>query len=271
MVTSTPFTPTTTTTITTNTHTGTTSSNVIQSNSIHNSIVWPIQQTQNGSTSHQSMFSTEDRLKLDRYSGNDPNISAQRWISLFDVVVSHLTTDLSRVQMLMQYLKSEALDWYADEITPFINSITYQECKDKFARRFGMVIVDPVVSSQRRRLQRGESITDYFNAKMTFLRRSTLTPQSQSAQLTEGMPHHYRPSLIAANPQDTISWLETALRIEESSRLFTQSRERRPNPSPQFNHFTSNKNSKQSNHSNQTDVKPPRPCRFCQEFLTKLN
>ena len=203
-----------------------------------------------------SYIPREEHLKIDRFSGNDPEIMTDRWISLFDVVVLQVPIDSQRVQLLMQYLRSEALNWYADEIAPQIGIITYEKCKQLFIRRFGIPIVDPVVSAQRRRLQRNETVKEYFDAKMTFLRRSTLTPHSQAAQLTEGMPYHFRPSLIAANPQDPISWLYVAQQLEESSKHFPKAKESRQNK--QVNHFTNQNKNKFS------DRKPPKPCRFCQ-------
>lgn len=151
---------------------------------------------------HNNGFHTNDRRKLDKYTGSDTNITADRWISLFDVIVSSIASDHQRVQLLMEYLRGDALHWYADEIAPFIKTISYKETRSKFLERFGFVVVDPVIASQKRKLQRGELIQEYFNDKMQFLRRSTLTQQSIAAQLTDGTPHFYRAPLISADIKD---------------------------------------------------------------------
>lgn len=222
--------------------------------------VIPIIQNSNLPMTNHNGFYNDDRRKLDKYTGSDTSITADRWISLFDVVVSSITSDYQRVQLLMEYLRGEALHWYADEIAPFITTISYKETKNKFIERFGFVVVDPVIAAQKRRLQKGESIQDYFNSKMQFLRRSTLTQQSIAAQLTDGTPHFYRTPLISADIKDANHWLRKALELEESFRPY--STKRKPDYKHQ-NHFTK---TNQATSTSKTEAKPPSPCKLCQSL-----
>lgn len=224
------------------------------------SSIIPIQHSNSSITTQNNGFHTNDRKKLDRYTGSDTNITADRWISLFDVIVSTISSDHQRVQLLMEYLRGDALHWYADEIAPFINTISYKETRSKFIERFGIVVVDPVIAAQKRRFQKGESVQEYFNAKMQFLRRSTLTQQSIAAQLTEGTPHFYRTPLISADIKDANHWLRKALELEESFKPY--STKRKPDYKHQ-SHFTKQHN---SSSTSKLEVKPPHPCRYCQSI-----
>ena len=78
--------------------------------------ITPIVQHSTAEFATHNGFHTNDRRKLDKYTGSDTNITADRWISLFDVIVSSIASDHQRVQLLMEYLRGDALHWYADEI-----------------------------------------------------------------------------------------------------------------------------------------------------------
>lgn len=153
-----------------------------------------------------------------RYTGECTKIKVGAWLQLFEVVIKSkkLDTDEAKVTLLMSYLDKEALQWFAEDIVSKLDDITWEACKLAMIQRFDQQIVEPVLAAQRRRLQRGETVKDYHEAKMVFLRASGLNQHSMCDLLTDGMPFSFRTPLIAAKVLETKDWLSIAVQLESS-------------------------------------------------------
>ena len=159
-------------------------------------------------------MATKD-IKLEHFTGKN-TIEAKHWLSLFEVVCAQLKliTSEDKTVKLMSYLKDDALAFFAQSIAPHISTITWSEVRSKFEKRFGTPDVSSIVTANHRQLQKAESIKGYFDDKMKYLDKTSLTDQEKSDLLTDGLPDSYQTYLlpvIISTPED---WLQRAIRVE---------------------------------------------------------
>lgn len=196
---------------------------------------------------------------IPRFSGNGSTIKISNWLKAFEVVTITLD-DNRRIQKLIQYLDGDAFDWFVEEVIGDIDSLTWQECKEKLIERFGEPITRPIIAAQQRFLKRDESVQSYFNDKMRLLRMVGLKDADMVAMLTEGTPFHYKQQLIVANITTPVKWLSIALQLEEANRSF---RARKAWQQPATVAYTNSEN--QQNNKKKPQKRPPRPCKYCKD------
>lgn len=204
----------------------------------------------------------KSKPKFQRFAGAKTKIKISSWISLFEVLASGQTTldtDKKKVAFLMEYLEDEALQFFADEIAPKLDDITWDRVKVALTARFGERTIDPVLAASRRRWNKGhETVQEYYEEKMYLLRKTGLSEASMAEVLTDGMPFGFRNNLIAATIVNTSEWLNKAVRLESS--FSTNPRPDHPRAiaanvtGPNKPHFNNGKKQKRP---------PPGPCKFC--------
>ena len=171
-------------------------------------------------TSPASTFTEHNTRRIATFSGTEQNVRIDSWLSLFELV-SDGKADRERLILLMQYLTGEAINWFATDICPFIDTLTWRDAKNKMTQRFGTPLVHPIIEAQKRVLTRADNVQKYFDAKMSLLRRANLPESAMVALLTDGMPLQYRPTLIGSQASTSLAWLAIALQLESSySRTF---------------------------------------------------
>lgn len=204
--------------------------------------------------------------QLQRFSGMKSQIKVSSWLSLFEVAAKTLkiTDDPGKIGLLMEYLEGEALQWYADELAPNMETLTWTTANDRMKNRFGERTIDPVLAAQRRRFTpKVDSVQSYFEDKMFHLRKTKLEEPSMAELLTDGMPHYFRTPLIAANVSNTSDWLNRAVRLESSFSTRTPFQESIQGP----RQVSVNMVDKRPNKPNKP---PPGPCKICSK-LGKTN
>ncbi|KAI1279258.1 hypothetical protein HDE_14101 [Halotydeus destructor] len=210
------------------------------------------------STPPASNEQMDHRLLIARFTGShDSSVRVESWVSMFELVTEE-KTDHERLRALLRYLAGDAMNWFAEDVIPVIDTLTWASCKANLIARFCYVLVSPVLQAQKRYLRRSEDVLCYYNEKMQMLRQTGLSPLDQTAMLTEGMPQSFRTALISAQLKEPQAWLSVALQLESSSRTFKSSEVDRTMPQ-------TNKIEKRSRPAD-NQRKPPRPCRFCKDL-----
>ena len=166
--------------------------------------------------------------KLSPFTGANDKVFIDRWIAIFDFTIAdRFKTDIERIKGLSSYLKDDALNWYADSVIPDAKQISWLEVKTRIIQRFGKSELHPLIAAQRRKLMPKETVKDYFEDKMRYLRRAKLDEEAMAASLTEGMPQSYKIGLHAAQLKTTNNWIAVALSLEKDQDLNRS----RPHPS----------------------------------------
>jgi hypothetical protein len=71
--------------------------------------------------------------------------------------------------------------------------------------RFETSLISPNIAAQNRKLNKSETIKQYFDDKMSLLRRTGPSEKLMAYELTSGLPFHY---------ETTQQWLLVAIQIE---------------------------------------------------------
>jgi hypothetical protein len=71
--------------------------------------------------------------------------------------------------------------------------------------RFETSLISPNIAAQNRKLNKSETIKQYFDDKMSLLRRTGPSEKLMAHELTFGLPFHY---------ETTQQWLSVAIQIE---------------------------------------------------------
>ena len=187
--------------------------------------------------------------RIAAFSGSDQSVRIESWLSLFELV-SDGKADRARLILLMQYLSGEAINWFATDICPVIDTLSWNDAKKLMTQRFGTPVVHPIIEAQKQVLSRADTVQTYFDAKMSLLRRAKLPDSAMVAMLTDGMPQQYRPTLIGSQPASTLAWLAIALQLEGSfSRSFSDRHVRPQATSPaRARHVAANARSNRRSH-----------------------
>jgi hypothetical protein len=83
-------------------------------------------------------------------------------------------------------------------------------------------LICPNISAQNRRLLRTENVKKYYDDKMALLRQTGMNEKFMAAELTNGMPHHYKTTLFASQVKTTTEWLSIASQIEADFQQMTR-------------------------------------------------
>jgi hypothetical protein len=134
--------------------------------------------------------------------------------------------------------------------------------------RFTTFTVRPLIAAQNRRLQRNETVQDYYKDKVRLLRKVGLSDIDIASQLTQGMPEHYQNILIGSRVNNPNEWLEIATTLEANRNRPAPDRTQVTNYSKGRNE--DNKEHKDNKFSKNTSKKPWKPCKFCEPFGEKL-
>jgi hypothetical protein len=198
--------------------------------------------------------------KLVRFANTTSSIKISSWLNLFEVLTDG-KSDKERVLTLMSYLKSDALNFYAEDIVKDISTFTWAQCRTKFEDRFGDPIVEPIIAAQNRHLNRNDTVQSYYNEKMRFLRQTPLRDNDIVAMLTEGMPQSYKIQLIVARIKTLVEWLSVALQLETTMSKKFMSEPFKSNKSQTANFAMHSNTNKYKDKS--LKRKPPHPCKYC--------
>ena len=128
--------------------------------------------------------------KLAKFNGINKDIRVQTWLKLFEVhTISY--PHAQRVQNLLYYLTDTALEWYGDEIADNIINpqYTWDFVKQKMIRRFGSTTAQPLIEAQNLCLTFGQTLEEYFRAKIRLLNQTSLSEPEKIQMLTQGLQH----------------------------------------------------------------------------------
>jgi len=175
-----------------------------------------------------STITSEFKHKFHKFDGVDKSIRVQTWLKLFEVHTNG-QSDADRISLLMYNLSGVALEWYGDEIAG-TNITKWETVNAKMKTRFGTSTATPLIDAQRRHLRSGETIETYYQEKIRLLRQTQLNEKEIIQQLTEGLPHTWKMTLIAARPTDSNSWVEVALQLESHQKSeYPRQKQLKPN------------------------------------------
>ena len=199
-------------------------------------------------------------IKLEHFTGKN-TIEAKHWLNLFEVVCAqlNLVNTEDKVVKLMSYLKDDALAFFAQRIAPDVSTITWADTRRLIEKRFGTPEVSSIVTANHRKLRRNESLKEYFDEKMKYLDKTSLTEPEKCDLLTDGVYDEFQSRLLPATILTTEDWLQKAIRVEMALH-------RHPShPKPSSNKDIQLKQFKPNQHKSfALSTTPPNPCIYCQ-------
>ena len=83
--------------------------------------------------------------RIAAFSGSDQSVRIESWLSLW--LVSNGKADRARLILLMQYLSGEAINWFATDICPVIDTLSWNDAKKLMTQRFGTPVVHPIIEA----------------------------------------------------------------------------------------------------------------------------
>ena len=203
--------------------------------------------------------------KLSKFSGSSDALKVEPFLNIFNRYFNNIDEEL-KVLKLGEYLTGDALNFFGTDIISDLN-ISWSEVKSRLIRRYGHSDIPPMLSAIRRRLQKHESIKQYFDDKCQYLRQERgLTEATQTQLLTDGLPDHYRQHFYGKRFESTTVWLQTAQDIEADLCRH------KPALHQSSAHF--NRSDQWFNKSNKTfanyngkpkEKRPPYPCKICRD------
>ena len=204
--------------------------------------------------------------KITRFSGTNDDLKVEPFLNIFNRYFASLD-DLSKVLKLGEYLSGDALNFFGTDIV-VDELITWTEAKSHLVRRYGHSDVPPMLAAVRRRLQKNETIKQYFDEKCRHLRQEKgLSESAQTQLLTEGLPDVYRQHFYGKRFTSTTEWLQTAQDIEADLNrhnrypIHVHSSAHVNRSDPSLNKPMNKSNFRPK--SNQKESRPPYPCRHC--------
>ena len=225
-------------------------------------------------TLDQQHDSGHSKARLAKYAGPKSAIRVELWLNLFEVETRG-QGDQDRITNLMRYLLDDALNFYASDVVPKIDTLNWTETRKLLTDRFGIAIRHPLVEANKRYLKASETVQQYFEDKLRLLRLAGLDDEACISMLTDGIPSSYRNHLACSPATNPTEWLKHALRLEANSKFNgTRSQQshvpknNRPRTTGPGHtaYFASADQSQQSNATQQRNQSKPRtPCRFCQD------
>ena len=154
-----------------------------------------------------------NKATLAKYSGQKSTIKVELWLNLFEVETRNRSDD-ERVITLMRYLTDEALNFFASDIAPKMDDLSWQQARELMVERFGIAIRHPLVEANKRYLKYSETVQEYYDDKLRLLRLAEVDDEATIAMLTDGIPAAYRNHLACCPASKPVEWLKHALRLE---------------------------------------------------------
>uniref|UniRef100_A0A158P4S6 RNA-directed DNA polymerase n=1 Tax=Tetranychus urticae TaxID=32264 RepID=A0A158P4S6_TETUR len=202
------------------------------------------------------------------YTGEPSGIRIQAWLVLYE---RHINTNdpYTLIRDLVYSLDKEALSWYAEEIASE-EHVDWNAVKSLMITRFGSEFKDPLLEAQRIRLERTETVTEYYRRKIKLLREAKLAEHQVISQLTSGLPFAWTLHMSSGRPRTLSDWLEiateTEMRYKQKEKFLTKQQPKKPAAktlvaAPPHN----NSRPRQS-----AERRPP-VCRYCERLGKKEN
>lgn len=156
-------------------------------------------------------------IRLERYSGETER-KASDYLNFLELYLEETWTDREKIRELGKYLEKQALDFFMQEITKDINTLTWDSVKKQMIDRFDGIQIDPIIEVTRTYLKRGDTINQYYKTKVYHMNRAKLPEATQVTYLTMGLPADWKPLFAYPVHTTTREWLVHALNLEESFR-----------------------------------------------------
>ena len=141
---------------------------------------------------------------------------------------------------------------------------TWDFIKQKMVRRFGCSTAQPLIEAKDLSLQCGQTLEDYYRAKVRLLNQTTLSEQEKVQMLTAGLPHSWKVSLAPIPITTTDVWFESAQRVEAVHSKPAFQKDFKPQ-SPHKPHHTFQMESNPSTAKTQYTAPYIPLCKFCHE------
>ena len=201
--------------------------------------------------------------KLSKFVGSANGLPIEAFLNIFEYYFSSLDDSL-KLRKIGEYLDGDALGFFGTDIISE-PTVSWHTTKDRFIHRYGHTDIPPILAAMRRKLQRNESIKDYFDEKCRYLRLERgLSEEARTHILTEGLPDSYRQHFYGRRFASTSEWLKTAQDIEADR--FRPGQSSRPQTSSHFTKTDNMSRPQSSNVSSKRDkTKPPYACKICRD------
>ena len=171
-----------------------------------------------------------DRLLTNKDTSSPPRLSSEmshrhrtfalfcdtvdEWLNVLTAVTTGLR-DNERLEVLPRQLSSDTLSWFAVDIAPRIETLTWTECRNAIIARFGQIVTDRMVEAADRRLKGKEGVLSYYNDMRLLMNQAGATTDIQVVYLTRGMPREYRVQLAVLSPKTPKEWVRQASALEK--------------------------------------------------------
>ena len=114
-------------------------------------------------------INAEKDPKMAKFNGNDDDIKIEAFLNIFELLYNRLS-DEQKVVKVIAFLEGDAASYFGSDIavqTPISWGVVKQMLTDRYAHSD----ISPMIAAPRRRLQRNETIKQYFDEKLRILRR----------------------------------------------------------------------------------------------------
>ena len=166
----------------------------------------------NDTTAASVAHSTSADPKMPKFSGKEGDLEIEAFLVIFERLFSSIPDD-RKLLKIIAFLEGDAANSYAIDVLSDPNA-DWAKAKEKLNHRYGHSDIPPITAAARRRLQRSETVKQYYDDKYKILRRTNLTENHMADLLTEGLPNFYRQHFYGKRFTSTSEWLLTAQDIE---------------------------------------------------------
>jgi len=205
----------------------------------------------------QAVNQESKTIKICSFAGDTDEIPVEKWFRLYDklAVAAHWTGN-DKIEHLHEHLEGEAMKWYLQEVFEVLTS--WHDIEASFTQRFGVTVADPFRAFIHYRLQKNQSVKEYFDNKRKLGHQSKLACEHIISGLTDGLPTNMETNFVGLTINNTAEWLTIAQRVE--SCLKRSDRSKVSNISSPISPSTS----RPPLAPQKRTLQPTTPCRFCE-------
>ena len=169
----------------------------------------------------KTLFFSNMSMKIEKFDGSADSTPIKDWLLVVNIALEKIKDDKEKFKYLVQYLRGQALSFYAKRVLPNASTLTFNEATDELIARFDVEPAQPFVAVANMKLRQGQTIRQYYDAKMALMGDIGLTSKHRIDALSNGLPVSYRGFMAVATITTPQHWLQYATRLEEDPQVIT--------------------------------------------------
>lgn len=165
---------------------------------------------------------TMAKVTIEKFNGVDDDMDACDWIQLYDILADDANwSDKTKINHLPSYLRGLAVKWYFNEING--NILDWITVKELFETNFGQNDKPSLMAINNTKWDSNkESLTKYYQNKLTMCSRAGLKGRLLLDTLTDGLPNelkiHVQTLSPDSKPQTWFNLVQRAVDLDNQSK-----------------------------------------------------